>query len=318
MSSSWHHRLQGIVTGILRTALRLVFKRVVRPPLSIAWQRRIVGAIALIRKMAPGVVLRYYRIGETPVESASLVSPAIGKAMLYLHGGAYCLGSPRTHRGLVSHLAAATGIEVVVPDYRLAPEHPFPAARDDVLRCYRELLARGIAAPDICIAGDSAGGGLALSLALRLRNENLPQPGALLLISPWVDLTLSGASIHSLQARDPMLHTSWVAQGASLYAGKTPLDHPGCSPLFAELRGLPPMLIQVGTEEILFDDAQRLAQRARAAGVSVELQVYQGMWHVFQAHAGILDTSDSAIDKMAGFVRHCRALERSEPAAIAL
>jgi acetyl esterase/lipase len=317
MSSKWHHRLQSVATFVLRTALRLVFKSLIGPALPVAWQRHVVNGIALIKKIAPGVTLSRYQIGDLAVESAMPASPVAGKAMLYLHGGAYCLGSPRTHRGLVTHLAAATGLEVVVPDYRLAPEHPFPAAQDDALRCYQALLARGIAAHNISIAGDSAGGGLALSLALRLRDAILPQPGALLLISPWVDLTLSGASFIALQARDPMLNAAWVAQGAQLYAGVTPRDNLGCSPLFAELSGLPAMLIQVGSEEILFDDAQRLAQRARTAGVNTDLQIFQGMWHVFQAHAGMLDVSDAAIERMAEFLRKSWSDYRHDSATIA-
>jgi acetyl esterase/lipase len=164
------------------------------------------------------------------------------------------------------------------------------------------LLAQGHAAHDIVIAGDSAGGGLTLATAVAIRDRNLPQPAALVLISPWVDLSLSGESIMSRAARDPILRPSWLRWSAKAYCGNHSAENPLCSALFANLAGLPPMLIQVGSEEILLDDSLRLEQRAKAAGVEVKLHQYEGMWHDFQAHVGVLRESNETFAEIADFL----------------
>lgn len=287
--------LQRLLRALLRGALRLVFKRLVRPPVPLAWQRRIVAGLALSNRPAAGVRFVAEHIDGVPLEIVRAGTAPAASVVLYLHGGAYCLGSPRTHRSLTSRLARLSGADVVVPDYRLAPEHPYPAALDDALSTYRWLLSRGYDPGRISLAGDSAGGGLALALALRLRELGLPQPARLLLLSPWVDLTFGGDSISLLRDRDPMLAIAWIRHGAELYRGRRPAGDPGCSPLLADLAGLPPMLIQVGSDEVLLDDACRLAQRVSSVGGAVELEIYQGMWHVFQVHAGMLATADAAL-----------------------
>jgi len=224
------------------------------------------------------------------------------RIILYLHGGAYILGGPASHGKLAAQIGHAAHARVYLADYRLAPEHPFPAALDDAVAAYRWLLAQGNTADQISIAGDSAGGGLALAAAIAIRDSGLPQPAALLLISPWVDLSLGGESVQTLAARDPMLRPSWLALGARAYCSDKTTQHPACSPLFASLAGLPPMLIQVGSEEILRDDSLRLEQRAKAAGVRVQLHVYEQMWHDFQVHAGLLDEADAALAEIGSFV----------------
>lgn len=224
------------------------------------------------------------------------------RRVLYLHGGAYVFGSPATHRPLTGRLARSADAEVVAIDYRLAPEHPFPAAVDDALAAYRALLAE-VPASAIVVAGDSAGGGLSLALALSIRDAGLPPPAALALLSPWTDLTLSGASHRERAARERLLTTATLAADARAYAGSADLATPRLSPLFADLRGLPPMLIQVGGEEILFDDSRRLADAAAAAGVPAQLVVYEGLWHVWQLFGGALPEADRAIEALGRFVR---------------
>lgn len=295
--------LQRLLRAVLRGTLRLLFKRLVRPPVSLAWQRRIVAGLAQSNRPASSVRFVAEHGNGVPLEIVRAGPAPTASVVLYLHGGAYCLGSPRTHRSLTSRLALQGCADVVVPDYRLAPEHPYPAALDDALATYRWLLSRGYDPASIILAGDSAGGGLALALALRLRELALPQPARLLLLSPWVDLTFGGDSIRQLRDRDPMLAIDWIRHGAELYRGRRPASDPGCSPLLANLAGLPPMLIQVGSDEVLLDDARRLAQRVGSVGGAVELEIYDGMWHVFQLHAGLLATADAALVALAASVR---------------
>ena len=223
-------------------------------------------------------------------------------AVLYLHGGGYCVGSPSTYKGLVTHLAVAAGASVYVPDYRLAPEHPYPAALEDGLNAYQWMLDHQLSPKRIVLAGDSAGGGLALAMALAIRDEGFPQPIGVVLISPWTDLGCNSPSRTNNAKIDPMIRTSWSKQCAAHYLDGRPVDDPACSPLFADHKGLPAMLIQVGTDEVLIDDATALADECQAAGVDVKLQVFDGMWHVFQVSVGVMDKADEAIEKIAHFL----------------
>ena len=226
-----------------------------------------------------------------------------GRAILYLHGGGYVISGPRSHARLAAQIAHAARSETWFVDYRLAPEHPHPAALEDTLAAYR-WLARSDNRAGIVLAGDSAGAGLALAAALAIRDTQLPPPAAIVLISPWVDLTLSGESLRTLRARDPMLRRPWLENCAAHYAGALPRESPALSPLFADLRGLAPMLIQVGSEEILLSDAERLAANAAQAGVPVRLSCFQGMWHDFQVHAGALPEADHALTEIGTFLDH--------------
>lgn len=224
-------------------------------------------------------------------------------AVLHLHGGAYTMGSPRTHRGLAAALSRVARMPVVVPDYRLAPEHRFPAALDDAVAAYRWLTERaGIDPRGVAVSGDSAGGGLGLALLVRLRDEGLPLPACYVGMSPWTDLMGTGASMHELAALDPWLTPRLIRPAAGAYAGDHALDHPLVSPLYADLRGLPPMLVHVGGHEILLDDARRLVDRARAADVDASVGVFAGMWHVFHVFPGVPESRD-ALREIGGFVR---------------
>jgi acetyl esterase/lipase len=221
--------------------------------------------------------------------------------ILYLHGGAFCLGHPGTHRAISTRLAVAADVPVYVPDYRLAPEHPYPAALDDAQACYRGLLAQGYRPAQIVLAGDSAGGALALALAWRLKQQQQPPAAGLLLLSPVTDPTLGGSTLHSHARRDPMLRQSWVRQGMRWYAA--PAHEPAHSPLEHDLAGLPPMFIQVGEREILLADATRLAAHAERCGVPCQLEIHAERWHVFQLQAFQLPSAARAIRSLGAFAR---------------
>lgn len=225
--------------------------------------------------------------------------------MLYLHGGAYALGSISTYREFVARLARAARMRGLAINYRLAPEHPFPAAVEDAITAYDWLLAEGVEPSRIVVTGDSAGGGLALAVQVALRDAGKPLPAGAVCISPWTDLTLSGASIQSKAAVDPVLDADSLERYAMLYAGERDRSSPLISPLFADLSGLPPLLIQVGTDEILLDDATRCAERARQAGVEVSLEVWDEMFHVFQL-VPFLPETQKAVEYIVRFRRGLR------------
>lgn len=224
---------------------------------------------------------------------------ATGGAMLYLHGGGYCVGSPRTHRELAGRLARAANRVCIVPDYRLAPEHPFPAGLDDAFAVYQTLHETDELPP--VLAGDSAGGGLALALLLRLRDEGLPMPPRMAVLSPWTDLLLTGGSIRDRAARDPYMTEAVLAAFAQAYAPPDIRHRVLVSPLHADLHGLPPLWIEVGSEEVLFDDAARLHARAMARGVETNLYVGEGLFHVWQAVPGAPEAL-AASDRIGAFL----------------
>jgi monoterpene epsilon-lactone hydrolase len=222
--------------------------------------------------------------------------------VLYLHGGGYVLGSPMSHIALAARLAKRAAASITVIDYRLAPEHPYPAAIDDCLAAYRALLSQHDPA-SLVVAGDSAGGNAVLATMIAARDAGDPLPSCAYLLSPWTDLSSSGATIGTNADIDPMLRPAFVAEAALMYASGRQLDDAGLSPLFADLTGLPPMLIQTGLDEILLDDSRRLAQRASDAGVDVTLDLAAGMWHVYQAFAGMMPEADEALVRAAVFLR---------------
>jgi monoterpene epsilon-lactone hydrolase len=260
---------------------------------------------AMVGALPPveGTVVEAVMAGGVPSE---WVRPATAVAtdacVFYLHGGGYVLGSVNTHRALASHLAWRTGLPVLVVDYRLGPEHPFPAALDDALAAYEWVLAQGFAADRVVVAGDSAGGGLTLATLLALRDRNLPLPAAAVPISPWTDLTLSGDSMDALDAQDPMVRRPGLQRMADWYLGDQDAKDPLASPVFADPTGLPPMLIHVGEIETLLDDATRFAAAAIDAGVDVTLEVWPEMIHVWHAFGPMVPESDAAVTRIAEFV----------------
>lgn len=255
-------------------------------------------------------------ISFQPFEIASLAAAWIqpdspSGTILYLHGGAYTLGSIATHSNLAKMLAKTTSRRVLLIDYRLAPEHPFPAGLEDALSAYQWLLEQGNLPEEIIIAGDSAGGGLALATLLSLRDDRIPLPSRAVLFSPWTDLTLSGESITEKAAADFILNAPHLADMARLYAGDHTLNHPLISPLFANLTGLPPLLIQVGTDEILLEDSHRLAQLAEKAGVEVQLEIYEEMFHVFHMFPFFTETQQ-AFESISDLINRPTSLARIE------
>lgn len=223
-----------------------------------------------------------------------------GAVMLYLHGSAYICGSPRTHRGLVGKLSELTGLPAFVVRYRLAPKHPFPAAADDVLAAYRWLLDSGYPPERIVIAGDSAGGHLALGLAVTLRRDGLPLPAAMVLFSPLVDTTFEIAARRDAVHRDPFFTLALAKRILALYGGEA-TDDPRLTPLNCDLSGLPPILLQAGGSEMLSADAEAIAELINAAGGSVRLQVWPGQVHVFQTLYRLLPEARAALDNAARF-----------------
>jgi epsilon-lactone hydrolase len=224
-------------------------------------------------------------------------------AVLYLHGGGYVIGSPRSHRHLAAAIARAAGTAALLVDYRLAPEHPFPAALDDALAAYQWLLGRGLVPGRIVVAGDSAGGGLTVATLLAARDRSLPLPAAGVCISPWVDLTCSGATYATKAAVDPIVTRQSVSMMAEAYTGRGDPKAPLVSPLYADLRGLPPLLVHVGSDEVLLDDALGLADRARTAGVDVTLEEWPAMIHVWHWFLPMLAEAERAVGVIGRFAR---------------
>ncbi|HYN33883.1 MAG TPA: alpha/beta hydrolase [Ilumatobacteraceae bacterium] len=241
-------------------------------------------------------------IGGIPAIVATPTAVAPVRHLLYIHGGAYVVGSPKSHIAMVANLAKRASATATVIEYRLAPEHVYPAAIDDCVAAYRALI-NDVDPATVTIAGDSAGGGATLSTLVALRDAGDPLPAAAYLLSPWTDLTGSGESVITRAAADPMIDGAKIAKAGRVYAGDVALDDPGVSPLFADLAGLPPMLIQTGMDEVLLSDSTRLADRAREAGVEVTLDLAEGMWHVYPSFARMMPEATNALVRAAVFMR---------------
>jgi acetyl esterase/lipase len=224
------------------------------------------------------------------------------KVCLFLHGGGYVTGSIDSHLMLCIPMAQTLNMNVLVPEYRLAPEHPFPAALEDALKVYRWLVANGTRSADIIVSGDSAGGGLSLATVLALMSAGEPLPGAVVCMSPWTDLTLSGQSHVTKANVEALLRTDTLREWASAYIKMDRPDNPLISPVYADFCGFPPLLIQVGSDEILLDDSVMVADKAKADGVDVTLKVWDGLWHVWPALGDLIPESRMAFEEMKQFV----------------
>jgi epsilon-lactone hydrolase len=249
-----------------------------------------------------GVAVERTAFGGVAAEVVTPPAPG-DRYILYLHGGGFVLGSPRTHRGLARALALACAARVVVPDHRLAPEHPHPAALDDALASWRALVAAGTPPARVVVAGDSAGGNLALALVHALRSAGEATPAGVVAFSPWTDLGCTAASIVANRDRDAMIPVAAMRVAVRLYAGSADVRQPALSPLHGDLRGFPPLLMHAGSHEVLYDDARRLVEDARAAGVAATLHVWRDMPHAFPVFVAVLPEARAAVDVTARFVR---------------
>lgn len=275
------------------------------PPavLSLAEQRAMAERVADSTTEPSGVTYDDVDAGGVPAQWVTPDGAVTGRVLLYFHGGGYGFCSVRSHRKLVGHLARAGGCRALSVDYRLAPEHPHPAALADALTAYRWVLEQGTEPGQIVVAGDSAGGGIAVALLLKARDEGLPLPGAGVLLSPWVDLAMTGDSLVSqapMDVRQDPTGTRWCA--GQFLVGQDPCD-PFASPLYGDLTGLPPLYIQAGDWDILVDDSHRLADKARRARVEVRLEVFPEMLHAFQIWAGNLPEADEAVARIGEYLR---------------
>ncbi len=296
MRPSWDEKLETWARFLHHYAKRSTF-------LPLSFQRRMLGVAPqtpLTRSM------RYEKVSAGGVPSEWFFLPgtkasADARVVLYLHGGGYSVGSIDSHRELVSRICVASGTRALVIDYRLAPEHRFPAQLDDALAAYAWLLASGVDASRVVVAGESAGGGLTLSLLLALRDANLPMPAAAVVISPWVDLEATGESMTTNAPYD-YISRDVLRIYAKRFVRDDELRHPLAAPIHADLRGLPPLLVQAGGAEALLDDARRIAARARDAGVDVTLEIEDDMIHVWHMFAPFEARGQQAIERVGAFI----------------
>jgi acetyl esterase/lipase len=271
------------------------------------------------------VQTEYTRIGSMPVACFRPRRGPVRGSILFLHGGGYCFGSIKMYRDLAARLADAAAACVVLPEYRLSPEHRFPAALEDASAAWQWMLEQGMSAESAAIMGDSAGGGLALALTLSLRDAGQALPACLVCLSPWTDLACTGETLSTNADVDPMLPPDGIRECAARYCdGQDPHD-PRISPLYGDLCGLPPLLIQVGTSEVLLADSTRLAEKARAADVETTLNVWDSMWHVWHLFAWLVPESRRAIREAGTFIQrhwqvaaHSPHAEQHNPARTAM
>ncbi|WP_038169876.1 alpha/beta hydrolase fold domain-containing protein [Tomitella biformata] len=289
---------------LVATALRPFYWAVLNPRLPWHLQRRIMDAAAVIQTVPKGVDRKQVLLGGRPAEQHTPIKGAPGaespRAILYLHGGAFTMGSPRTHRSLAAHLALAAGAKVFTLDYRLAPEHPYPAAVDDAVAAFVELASRrGSSAAQVAVAGDSAGGGIAAATARRAIDEHGLVPGALALIAPSVD----PANRDTRQAADVVVRTAWVYPAADAYRGSAAPHDPGFAPMYAPTEGLPPTFVTVGTAEVLHDQVCAYVERLRDGGVEVEFVRSDVLWHVAQLQASLVKPAAESVAAIGAFIR---------------
>jgi acetyl esterase/lipase len=281
---------------------RIVGPRFKRASGSVPALRELDGYIIRNQKVPAGTLVSPVLVEGIGAEWVRAPTAQMDRAVLYLHGGGFVMGSPATHRELAARLSAVANAAVLVLDYRLAPEHPFPAAVQDAVAAHRWLLGSGYSNAQLAIGGDSAGGGLALQTLIALRDQAIPLPSAAFFLSPVTGLGFDGDSYDSRRDADPLVTLDMCRFTASLYIGANDPSAPLLSPTHGDLSGLPPLCVHVGDREILLSDSVRLADRASACGVDVELKVWPGMWHVFQASARFVPEARRSLAEIGRFV----------------
>lgn len=294
--------IENSIAFLLRNFLRFAFKPFIGKPFGIHVQRAVAAILAPTMLGRSGTLSYHTNLNGVPTRVTAPKNGEKKGALLFLHGGAFCLGSPWTHRSMTTRLAFESGFPVYALDYRLAPENPYPACIDDAVKGFKALLELGYQADQIVVAGDSAGGGLSLSLALKLRELGLPQPAGLVLVSPMTDGKMTGKTFKTKASDDPMLRAGWAQQSQTWL--KVPEDAACFHALEQDLTGLAPMLIQVGDQEILLDDSLRLAKRAQSQGAACQLEVYENRWHVFHLQSAFLKSAETALKRMAAFAAY--------------
>lgn len=287
----------------LDSLITLLRKRPAANAQDVAESRARFEKMAAVLGGAPDAKCETVDAGGVPAEWVAAPGVDPERAVLLLHGGGYAIGSLNTHRRLAYDISAASGARVLVIDYRLAPEHPFPAAVDDAAAAWRWLLQQGFAASRLAIVGDSAGGGLTIATLVNLRDQKLGLPGCAVAVSPWVDLEGLGNSITTRAAQDAMVQKDGLLWMAKMYLAGKDAKTPLAAPLHADLKGLPPVLVQVGTAETLLDDATRIAEKLHAAGVEVRLAIWPNMPHVFPLFAPILSEGRDGCLEIGSFIR---------------
>jgi epsilon-lactone hydrolase len=265
-------------------------------------QRRLLRELLSAQPLPGDVTVTAAALGGVPTAEITVDGVEPRHVVLYFHGGVYVMGDAFLAADLASQVGRRTRAKAISVDYRLAPEHPYPAAVDDALAAYEALLDNGTAPSDVVFAGESAGGGLAIATLVNARDHQLPPPAAAFVMSPYADLTLAGTTLETKGKADPLLSRQALQARVADYTAGQDAALPLISPLFADLSGLPPLIIQAGTHEVLLDDALRLAQRAAIADVAVTLDVTPGVPHVFQAYHQILDEAAAALDRAGQFL----------------
>ncbi|MDH3552589.1 MAG: alpha/beta hydrolase [Gammaproteobacteria bacterium] len=293
----------SIRAKIVRWITGALIKRIDAKTAKVASLRRRWHGFSVILRTVFGVKANRSAVQGLPALWMQPRRATDNKLLLYLHGGAYIMGNIATHRQFVSFIAREAGVRALLPEYRLAPEHRFPAAVEDAAGLYRALLADGYAAEDIVVAGDSAGGGLTMAMLLALRDADDPLPAAACLLSPWLDLAAAGETMTTRAERDPWFKPQDMPIVADYYCEPGQRMNPLVSPVYADLSGLPPLYIQVGEEEILLSDSTRAADKVTAAGGEVELEIWPGMWHVFQMFVYLMPEAKIATRKIGAYIR---------------
>jgi len=282
---------------------RILREKALPPGANITLAQRRAGMEKLAFKAADDIASENVTVAGCAAEWVKAPGGQTGRAILYLHGGGYVMGSPNTHRSLAGEISRAAQAAVLLVDYRLAPEHPCPAAVEDGVASYRWLLGQGFTPRQLAIAGDSAGGGLVVATLVSARDQDLPMPAAAVCISPWSDMTCSNESYKTRAEADPMVGSGGIGDMARLYLQGTDAQNPLASPNFASLRSLPPLLIHVGRDEVLLDDSIKLDQKAKADGVDSTLEIWEDMIHVWHAFHPMLPEGKQAITRVGEFLR---------------